>query len=72
MIEAYNCKECFGYTYLWTADSKLQKILLAYCEGRSYWWNIFLGWRKTTGNNQMFFWIPSRKIEGLIKIAENF
>lgn len=72
MIQIYNCKKRFNYVYLWTSDSRMQKILLAYCEGRSFLWNMFFGWRKTDGNNQMFFWMPSRKIEGLIKIAENF
>lgn len=64
----YNCKERFGYTYLWTSNEKMQAILLAYCEGRSFLWNMFLGWRKTNKENQMFFWIPSNKVERLIAI----
>ena len=66
----YNCKERFGYTYLWTCDRKMQSILFAYCEGRSFVWNIFFGWRKTYNNNQMFFWIPSHKIHELIIIVK--
>ena len=68
----YNCKERFGYTYLWTSNKKMQDILFAYCEGRSALWRMFLGWRKSTKDNQIFFWIPSRKVDELLKIAENF
>lgn len=67
----YNCKERFGYTYLWTANKKMQSLLFAYCEGRSALWRMFLGWRKTH-DNQTFFWIPSRKVDELLEIAENF
>ena len=68
----YNCKESCGYTYLWTCNQKMQGILLAYCEGRSALWNMFFGWRKTSNDNQMFFWIPSHKVNELLEIAENF
>ena len=70
MAKVYNCKEHFGYTYLWTCDKNMQAILFAYCEGRSALWRMFLGWRKTT-KDQTFFWIPSRKVEELIGIAKN-
>ena len=75
MIQVYNCKEHFGYTYLWTCNETMQNILFAYCEGRSTWWNMFFGWRKTCkikidNTEQMFFWIPSRKVNILIKLAE--
>lgn len=63
MNEIYNCKERFGYVYLWTCDENIQDILLAYCEKRSYLWNLFFGWRKTCfKTGQMFFWIPKNKI----------
>lgn len=71
MFEIYNCKERFGYTYLWTCDKKMQSILLSYCEGRSVLWRMFFGWRKTTSKDQMFFWIPSHKLDDLIEIAKN-
>ena len=64
-----NCKERFGYTYLWTCDKVMYNILEAYCEGRSFLWNIFLGWRKTD-HDKLFYWIPTRKIETLINLAE--
>ena len=67
----HNCKECFGYTYLWTSDKKMQGLLFAYCEGRSALWRMFLGWRKST-RDKTFFWIPSRKVNELLEIAENF
>ena len=57
----YNCKERFGYTYLWTSDKKMQSLLFAYCEGRSALWRMFLGWRKT-----------SSKVDELLEIAKNF
>ena len=71
-MQVYNCKKHFGYTYLWTCDKKIQDILFAYCEGRSCFWNMFFGWRKTTKENQMFFLIPSRKVKKLIEIAKTF
>jgi hypothetical protein len=49
----------------------MQGLLFAYCEGRSALWRMFLGWRKTT-KDQTFFWIPSRKVDELLEIAENF
>lgn len=67
----YNCKERFGYTYLWTCDIKMQGLLFAYCEGRSTLWRMFFGWRKSV-NDQAFFWIPSRKVNELLDIAEDF
>ena len=66
------CKKYFGYTFLWTYDKKMQGLLFAYCEGRSALWRMFLGWRMSTEDDQMFFWIPSRKLKELIEIAEKF
>lgn len=65
----HKMRKCFGYTYLWTCDKEMQNVLLGYCEGRSILWRMFLGWRRTT-KEQMFFWIPSRKIDYLIEIVE--
>lgn len=65
-----NCKERFGYAYIWTCDRTMSNILGAYCEGRSFLWNCFFGWRKTNINNQEFYWIPVKKLELLIKLAE--
>ena len=70
MIKIYNCKERFGYTYLWTCDEAMQTILHAYCEGHSFLWRMFLGWRKTNKDNQQFFWIPSNKVDTLIEFAD--
>lgn len=68
-----NCKERLGYTYFWTTDREIQNILFAYCEGRGFWWNVFLGWRKTValenGVDQMYFWIPTRKLETLLDLV---
>lgn len=76
MAWVYNCKERFGYTYLWTCNETMQNVLSAYCEGRSFLWNMFLGWRKTRRNKadnteQAFFWIPSRKVDILIRLAKD-
>lgn len=74
MVEIYNCKERFGYAYVWTCDRTMQNILSAYCEGRSHLWNLFFGWRKTRFINdeeeQMFFWVPFRKLKILIELAD--
>ena len=72
MLEIYNCKERFGYTYLWTCDKKMQSVLLSYCEGRSALWRMLFGQRKTTDKEQMFFWVPSCKLDNLIEIAKKF
>lgn len=69
-----NCKERFGYTYFYTTDPELQNIFLAYCEGHGFWWNAFLGWRKSVvldhDVEQMFFWIPTKKLEILYSLAK--
>lgn len=65
-----NCKERFGYTYLWSCDRIMCDILGAFCEGHGYWWNAFLGWRKTDKNGREFYWIPSKKLDVLIGLAE--
>lgn len=66
MIDA---KQRFGYTYIITTNPIEQNILSAFCEGKGYIWNTFFGWRKTTvlenGLEQMYFWIPSDKVETL-------
>lgn len=72
MMDVNIQNECLGYSYLWTDNPKLQGILLAYCEGRSSLWKTFFGWRKTTSDDEMFFWIPTGKIEDLIDLAEEF
>lgn len=71
MIQVYNCKERFGYTYLWTRDKIMQNIFHAYCEGRSSIWRMFFGWRRSNKDNQAFFWIPSNKLEMLISFAND-
>ena len=70
MAWVYNCKERFGYTYLWTCNETMQNILFAYCEGRSFLWNMFFGCR-VIRKEQIFFWIPSRKVEILIRFAKD-
>lgn len=74
MTEVYNCKERFSYAYVCTRNRTIQNILSAYCEGRSHLWNLFFGWRKTRfiddKEEQMFFWVPSRKLEILIELAD--
>ena len=65
-----DCKERFGYTYLWTCDKIMSDILGAYCEGHSFLWNVFLGWRKTEKDGKEFYWIPTKKVETLINLAE--
>lgn len=64
-----NCKERFGYTKVMTNDPEEKKVLIAYCEGKSFLWNMFLGWRETR-NDTMIFWIPSKKVEVLIATAK--
>ncbi len=66
-----NAKERFNYTYIITDNEIEQDILLAYCTGKSFLWNIYLGWRKTNiKTNQMYFWIPTNKIEELTSLID--
>ena len=69
-----NCKERFGYVYLYTKDRVFKNILGAFCEGHGYWWNAFFGWRKTTveksGFEYSYYWIPAKKLYVLTGLAE--
>lgn len=66
-----NAKERFNYTYIITDDEIEQDILQAYCTGKSFLWNMYLGWRKTNlKTNQMYFWIPTNKIEELTSLID--
>lgn len=64
-----NAKEKFGYTYIITTDRVEKNVLSAFCEGKNYWWNCFLGWRKTktekNGEETEFYWILSDKVRVL-------
>lgn len=53
------------YNKIITVDIVEQEILFAYCEGKGYIWQIFLGWRSTYKDNCMTFWIPTKSIEEL-------
>ncbi|MDV3428244.1 MAG: hypothetical protein LIR50_14700 [Bacillota bacterium] len=69
-----NAKERFGYTYIITTDRVEKNIIDAFCEGKNFWWNCFLGWRKTrvenNGIESKYYWIPSNKVEILAKLAK--
>ena len=68
-----NAKERFGYSYIVSTDKVEQNILGAFCEGKPFYWNLFLGWRRTRvfdNHEEMFFWIPSNKVEILISLSE--
>ena len=71
MKQVVNCKERFGYAYVWTTDRKISNIFGAYCEGHSFIWRMFFGWRKTTKDGQEFYWLPKSRIDFLIKLAED-
>lgn len=62
-----NMKERCGYAYVSTKDKKEQDFLFEYCESRSIIWNMFLGWRKTTIDDFMYFWIPKKVLEEVSK-----
>jgi len=58
----------FGYSYVVTDDIVEQSVLWAFCSGKSIWWNMFLGWRrsKTTADGEIaYFWIPTKKLDEL-------
>ena len=59
-----NMKERCGYVYVSTKNSKEQDFLLKYCESRNAIWNMFFGWKKTTKDNFMYFWVPKKVLEG--------
>lgn len=58
----YNCKERFGYTYLWTSNKKMQGLLFAYCEGRSALWRMFLGCAQQETIRCSFGFRPARSM----------
>ncbi len=68
---AFNSKLGFLEVGVW--DKVDQNILLAYCEGHSFLWNMFFGWRKTIVDSKskytfMYFLIPSKNYEILKKL----
>lgn len=71
MNKIYNCKERFGYVYIWTCNRTMQNILDAFCEGRGFWWNVFWGWRRTDKDGKQFYWIPKNKLKILIDLADD-
>ena len=53
---------------LFAATTEEEMALLEmYCAGRSFLWNIFFGWRKTTvrGNTTYYYYRVPRKIYNL-------
>ncbi len=57
------------YTSYHTNDTTMQNICFAYCEGRSFLWNMFFGWRRTYNKEMMEFILPSNKIKILKNLA---
>ncbi len=60
------------YTEYVTNDKAMVHTLFGYCEGRSRFWQMFLGWRSTRrdGEDEFYrFIIPTRKVEELETIA---
>ena len=55
----------FGFSKVITADPTAQNVFLAYCEGKNFLWNIYLGWRETLKDDSMIFWLPTKKISAL-------
>lgn len=55
----------FGFSKVITADPTTQNVFLAYCEGKNFLWNIYLGWRETLKDDSMIFWLPTKKISAL-------
>lgn len=45
-------------TTIYTNDPELQQKCIEYCETRSYFWNMFFGWRGTDAFDYMTFKIP--------------
>lgn len=63
-----------GFVEVCAWDRIDQNILFAYCEGHSFFWNVFFGWRRTKFDDElkkdfMYFLIPSRHYETLKKFA---
>lgn len=71
MKEVYNCKQRFGFSYIWTCDSATKSILDTFCQTYGLIWNMFFGLRKTGANGQAFYWIPTKKLEFLLILTEN-
>lgn len=61
------------YTEYLTNNEVLANVFFAYCEGRSYLWQMFFGWRSTRvyeDEEIQRFIIPTRKVEMLENLAK--
>ena len=59
------------YTEYITNDTIMIHLLFAYCEGRSYFWQMFFGWRSTNNEKVYRFIVPTRKIAELETLAKS-
>lgn len=59
-----------------TNDEMVTNFLLMYCEGKSFLWNMFFGWRETKvlsdGSNFCTFIIPRNIGQMAEKIAKRY
>lgn len=58
-----------------TKDELTSHLLSLYCEGRSFIWNMFFGWRKTSYEKgyPVYTYVVPRSISELCKtIAKNY
>ena len=62
------------FTEYSTNNETLATIFFAYCEGKSFLWRMFFGWRHTRtflGENVYTFIIPTNKVEELEEYAKD-
>ena len=58
-----------GYTYYSTLHTNIEKYLcFAYCEGRSWLWRMFFGWRKST-RGYCTFLLPKKAVKEIENLA---
>lgn len=57
-------------------DEMVTDFLLMYCEGRSFLWNLFFGWRETKvlsdGTNMCTFKVPRKIYKMAEKAAKRY
>ena len=59
-----------------TDNEMVTDLLLMYCEGKSFLWNMFFGWRKTkvlpSGSNLCTFKVPYNIYQMATKVAKRY
>ena len=51
-------------------NSLMYALVLAYCEGKGYWWNVFFGFREINKKGHAYFILPHKVWKNLEAIED--